>query len=399
MEIRMRASFTRVVWANERAREVWEPRIAAIQAAWLAVELESVRVGLRSAGLVFGGSRIAASGLGNVALDGDRFAVGPRAPELAEAFLRGDNATVGALLGFPECCTSFFTRMALPGDWDSTWSMSYNPEIHYDCCSLNTVHEVSGPIECNILGRWLGVRLVPHLPCSFRCHATKRFGEQLSTLWPVQELAWARAILSWPMEWSARHGIAEVKYPVLKFSANTTEKQHLVVRRPSNFYPTEGARGISFPYRMDKPIDAIPMPFFRNVEDPNDNGFTSIDAMTDAHQMIVDKINDTKLDSVLDLGCGNGLLLTKLKADRKLGIEENDERASRGRAAGRDIRTGRIQDLDSLVDEKFDLALISQRRLDEMTNAELAAFQFWRRNHLLALLVYSYDAPMFARFL
>src|SRR4029078_5703948 len=39
--------FTRIVWANEESRKVWEPRIARINTAWPLIERETVLRGLR----------------------------------------------------------------------------------------------------------------------------------------------------------------------------------------------------------------------------------------------------------------------------------------------------------------------------------------------------------------
>jgi hypothetical protein len=60
---------------------------------------------------------------------------------------------------------------------------------------------------------------------------------------------WMLEILDWPVQWSALHGIAEIKTPVLKVSARTDATPvDYVVRRPGRARPREGARGLGFPY-------------------------------------------------------------------------------------------------------------------------------------------------------
>jgi hypothetical protein len=66
-----------------------------------------------------------------------------------------------------------------------------------------------------------------------------------------QEMDWMHEILSWPVEWSALHGIAEIKTPVLKVSNNTdATAQKYVVQRPGQAYPAEGSHGLSFPFQV-----------------------------------------------------------------------------------------------------------------------------------------------------
>jgi hypothetical protein len=67
----------------------------------------------------------------------------------------------------------------------------------------------------------------------------------------AEEMGWLEEILRWPVEWSCLHGIAEVKTPILKLSANTdATASKYVVRRRGDRYPAEGARGLSFAYRL-----------------------------------------------------------------------------------------------------------------------------------------------------
>jgi hypothetical protein len=65
------------------------------------------------------------------------------------------------------------------------------------------------------------------------------------------EMGWLMEILSWPVEWSALHGIAEIKTPILKIATCTdlTPRKKLIQCRGSS-YPAEGANGLNFTYRL-----------------------------------------------------------------------------------------------------------------------------------------------------
>jgi hypothetical protein len=64
-----------------------------------------------------------------------------------------------------------------------------------------------------------------------------------------EEVGWIKQILSWPVEWSALHGIAEVKSPIIKIATRTdSTASKYVVRWTGTDYPDEGAVGLRFPY-------------------------------------------------------------------------------------------------------------------------------------------------------
>ena len=64
----------------------------------------------------------------------------------------------------------------------------------------------------------MGARAVSHLPCRFDCEKTVALGQQLIEVGRKagyeRAMDWLLDVLSWPVEWSALHGIAELKTPV-----------------------------------------------------------------------------------------------------------------------------------------------------------------------------------------
>lgn len=382
--------FTRVSWVSENARLIWQKSIAQASEAWLDLELQSVLDGVRANALVFGRERVLGSHLPFSEVYENRYAVGRQHQKLADAFAARDDMMVGALLGFPPCCQNFFTRVWGGGGLDTTWEMSCKDALDFD-----TVHPVTGPIECNILGRWLGIRWVTHLPCSFNCDETRVLGHRMQHLMTRRNPGAANtinAVLSWPVEWSALHGVAEIKYPVCKVSTRTTyttTKQ--VVRRSGVVYPAEGATGVVFPYQKTKPIAMV---FRRNGPSFSDNGFTSKEAMDTAHQMVLDVLGRSmERGIILDLGAGNGALIdrARLLYERTvMGIECVADKCR----FHPDITVGDLRDVAKFVSTTVGTILVSQRRFDE-----IPSLQAWCREHAAETILYSYDEPTFARFL
>ncbi len=256
---------------GEGARIVWEPRVQRICQAWSDVEWLSVSDGVRQCALVAlsqeGLSRACRSGL---SVDLSACSLPPtELPDYQgltfilvggladvnrarDAWAAHDDEQLGQLLGYPACCRRFFRQVWVEQRCvDTTWAMAANTATPEG--SALTVDGIENQLA-NILWRWIGVRAVPHLPCRFDCPATLRFGEQMLEVAAragyVDEAGWAREVLSWPVEWSGLHGIAEIKTPVLKISARTdATARKLTVRWTGTGYPDEGATGLRFPYR------------------------------------------------------------------------------------------------------------------------------------------------------
>ncbi len=337
--------FSRTQWVSTQARSVWEPRITAIGEHFAAAERMSVESGIRSAALqtippeqLPELARLAAEkGLVVTPLDSQgrnphgyaasttrqvasepwdyRVAIttlGAAGP-FVEAWQKGDDETMGQLLGYPECCRRFFAE---------TWGTG----------SVDPTHDIgdpgTGPIEANILLRWLGVRYVPHLPCGFQCPGTVMLGLKLREFIPLREREWMDALLSMPMLWSSLNGIGEVVTPIVTLNFRTCVDHELrqIVRQGTS-YPEAGAHGLRFPYR--------PPPAKRQalwITPWADNGFKSLKAMEKAHRVIA-SVLPAESRSVLDLGCGNGLLAKRLAGvgGTAVGIEFDEGRAERAK--------------------------------------------------------------------
>ena len=76
-------------------------------------------------------------------------------------------------------------------------------------------------------------------------------------------------LLSWPVEWSGLHGIAEVKSPVLEVCTRTdATAAKYVVCWMGDRIPEEGASGLKFPYKIPaRKLVGVPVNSSRSAED------------------------------------------------------------------------------------------------------------------------------------
>ena len=250
--------FTRILWVSEQARSVWEGRLYKIHQYLLEMERLACKMGRVAIQFIYpdklpelvlwaqkenlivlpldiesGSSsyRSSSSPYVNGLPWTMRVAITP--PEHVDRMIRAwrekDEIEIGNRLGYPPCCRRFFDRV---------WRKERKIDTTWDMYSGNA----QGPIECNILLRWLGARLVPHLPCSFACRRTVDFANSFNDE-SRQEYEWICEMLSWPVEWSALHGIARIKTPICEVMTRTdytAEKK--LVRRLGDIYPKEAAR-------------------------------------------------------------------------------------------------------------------------------------------------------------
>ena len=254
------------------------------------------------------------------------------------AYHDGDNERMGALLGYPECCREFFLKYWVREQWfDTTW-----PMVGYD--DKPTVQYKQLDPRNNILLRWLGLRSVSHLPCSFTCQDTRGAAEAYRKVAKVEDWNQLMDILSWPVEWNSLHGIAQIITPVCKITTATDAlAQKRTVRLVNNKIPDEAGNGIEFPFIVDIWTD---------------NGFPSLTYMRKAHDQLLHAIRSYAPRSVIDLGSGNGELLRRIRKIFAANTWGIDNDASKNPDVVSDI-------WNYNVDKEFDMALISIQRLIE----------------------------------
>lgn len=324
---------------------------------------------------------------------------------------------MGAFLGYPACCQNFFNDVWVGGAWiDTTWPMACNGG---DARLVDKdVLEVRGPLFSNILLRWLGVRAVPHLPCSFSCEASAAWGGRWTDLGMelgfADEIGWLREMLEWPVEWSALHGIAEIKTPVVKTSARTTStSSKLTVRRPGATYPESGATGLHFPFqaalasRSSRQRDSTAPESESTLH--RDNGFATLEAMHESHRPIIELatkiLSDINEPRVIDFGCGNGALLREIAKRtpgcQPVGIEIDPRRAAKGSSLLSPFRG--IVNCGDMFDEQLwksmdiDLAILMPGRLLEVKPETAASFLRKLKRQIRYILLYMYEDLRYRR--
>lgn len=192
-----------------------------------------------------------------------------------------DNNRMGELLGFPGCCRGHFNDTWGKGQVDSTW----------DQVSWTKSHTW----QASTLMRWMGVRMVPHMPCSYDCPESVEMGQKFYDLGVFlgyrEEMEFAKEMLSWPVLGTRLFGIAEYTSPALKLVTRTdwTPTKDQFVRTGTYVKPETWWW--------------------------SDNQFLNADSMRHAHRLLIHAILEELpyQARVLDLGCGNGALLRRLK--------------------------------------------------------------------------------------
>ena len=291
--------FCRYTWANDAAKQEWEQRFFAIRQALRVLEIRSVAENLRQCGAI----SIREWEMDHIEKQSAKFnlemcllsmpqetepqqaeratlpiqkpmvwvGVGTARDELeqfAEAWRLGQQDTVGTMLGYPPCCIDFYLKYCIHRGWqDLTVPMIGSQITGSPFCGSKkpTDKSSSGSGEpttiCidapsprnNILARRLGIKPFFHLPCSPDCQASQQIASELWQLGReirfAQEMADLENILSWPMAWSSLHGIAEIRMPVLKATADTDAlAQKIEIEWSGTIVPTESGLGVQFPY-------------------------------------------------------------------------------------------------------------------------------------------------------
>jgi hypothetical protein len=289
--------FVRMSWVSDQAHAVWSSRLRRMARAWPKVELASVALGIRKCALLqlspegyIGAARVAASyQLSTIPLRSpgalnlmkstpadpvSKFNVlvgtKPSLMKFIAAWNSQATGDIGHLLGYPACCVKMFTNLCGPDGWiDGTWPIT---AVTRPSDSPGSMIEFDDKTLINVFWRYLGIRNIPHLPCRLDCESSKNLGKNFNDTGSragfSEEMAWLETVLGWPVEWSALHGIAEVRTPILKILTRTdATAAKLTVRLHSATYPAEGGRGVRFPYTTATPgLVTLSKSFQRGLE-------------------------------------------------------------------------------------------------------------------------------------
>jgi len=143
---------------------------------------------------------------------------------------------IGINLGYPKCCSHFFTNVWMRNAGiDTTWQQAVG---HGQEPTNNTVLLPSTtPIWASNLLRWVGLKLVTHLPCSFNCTESKRIALEnlgLATKYGYgYEYNKLCEMLDWEITWEAQYGVAVIDTPLFTINTVTdiTIPKYKVIKR------------------------------------------------------------------------------------------------------------------------------------------------------------------------
>ena len=257
--------FVRHAFVGEAQRSIWQPRLTAIHTdlarlGVLAVNSKVIPLAQVSVSpsQVFEIHNLAATdGLharllfNSAHTQREKMVIGGEqiTAQYQAAWKAQDHALLDQLAGLPSCCQAAHQRLLLTGYSDPAWLLlAANPT------QASTEVDLHAPPLLNMLLKPLDINLLGYQPCHPNCEASQPLANELIALGyasgMTKTMDWLAEILDWPAEWSALHGIAELKTGIIKVSYNTDfthEKQ--TIRYHGHTLAANAVRGLSFAYR------------------------------------------------------------------------------------------------------------------------------------------------------
>ena len=259
--------FCRVAWVSDAARSLWEPRFEQVRAALedLAVlsATERRRIAVRPASVdrlrkLAKTAGVVCTRVNAPADECFATAMGTARRQWIELAARGKRARHASHTNVCACATGDAAAAdACDPVW--TWALRTGTDDGDGGRSL----AVEGRWETNPLLRAIGLAAAQAWPCGPGCEQAvadaAALAEAARAHGRADELDWLQQILSWPMSWSALHGIAEVKTPVLRYVRDTlATPDRLSVKWRGTVMPAAAARGLTFPFPARNRPAAMP---------------------------------------------------------------------------------------------------------------------------------------------
>lgn len=266
-------TFVRSTFVGEKQRSIWQPRLEVVRAALARLGVEAVYRQLVPASLlsvapadVFSiHNQAAGYGLHTRLLGSsprtkrELMVVGSEqvAARYQHAWEKDARELLDELSGVPHCCQQAHQHATYR---DPVW-----PVMTAQQARMGNAADVQCVPALNMLFKPLDISMLSYWPCSPHCEASQQFANALLELGREMDretteagtrgamgeaMNWLLAILDWPAEWTALHGIAELKTGIIKLAYDTDfTHEKLTLRYHGQKLAAEAARGLSFAYR------------------------------------------------------------------------------------------------------------------------------------------------------
>ncbi|MNS57201.1 hypothetical protein D3C72_900810 [compost metagenome] len=181
------------------------------------------------------------------------------AEEYFHAAYSSDDHKIGSILGFPECCCSFFNEHWKNGYTDPIWQQASNAGSEslkskkaFDDKNLIRLRAAGENWKIISSFRYIGIRCISHFACSPDCEKSIEIANkwiQLGKDIKTEGLNETLEVLQLPFEWNCLKGCLVVSSPVFKFFAPSVPcyPTH-VIQQEGNIFPEEAPNGLSFPW-------------------------------------------------------------------------------------------------------------------------------------------------------
>ncbi len=253
--------FTNLAWVSDDAAQRWEPRFRRLNVAMIYSTLRGIHEGRWEVRRIRVPGALALR-LVSEARDFDvevtELPVGrpkERGPAFTDFILR-KNGTDPEADGIPASCRARHAATVAADLRETIWeaALATPGAKHKPDRNLIRVPEgtVFGPLWQKVLVNPVSYSL-EQLHCPDSQQIVREQIVWMAEMGYQRESIFLNEISNWPVEWSAGHGICELRTPVLKIACETdaTDQTYRIEIKGST-YPELGVSGLNFPYRQRK---------------------------------------------------------------------------------------------------------------------------------------------------
>lgn len=247
--------FKTVAWVSDNAKTIWDNRFKIINDALIQSTFKALKEDkLTSQYLIVEGWQyfkiLELAATLNISVDalflGDKNVKGPVYYQLLLT-----TKEVNLKDATPNCCLNCSNAVRADKRKEFYWNAAIQSNLH-------TIdhQEITLPATTytSIFWQKLLVTLGNQHCCNLECENYKNQQDkslELLTHYNYNNAQlWLKDIYSWPVAWSASHGICELRTPIVKMAYDTdATATNYVIKIEGDSYPKEGAPGNQFPYR------------------------------------------------------------------------------------------------------------------------------------------------------